>query len=141
MESSFVPTVIAISGYEESRSCSKKKAYQALGDFVKAKAYIWQLVQTPDFTAKVECDLRSLLLSMREEDRSLLYRGACSYYSKFKTDPLDLTNLRKKSVSDKAATRSELQQEPNSDQQQQPKRGPPEVPATRRKGVTFSIVP
>ena len=95
IESSVVPTVITISDYMESRSCSKKKAYQALSDFVKARTYIWQLVHSPDFTAKVESDLRCLLLAMRDEDRSGLYRRACTYYGKFKTDPLDLTNLRK----------------------------------------------
>ena len=82
-ESALAPPAIAILEYEKSRSCSKKKAYQALSDFVKERTYIWRLLESQDFTLEEQGELRTLLLDMREEDRSSLYHRAYSYYDSF----------------------------------------------------------
>ena len=82
-----VPQVIAIPDYEQSRSSSKKKAYVALGEFLKDRSYLWQLSVSSLFTLEEEGNLRELLLTMRSDDRSEVYQRANSYYCKFRTDP------------------------------------------------------
>ena len=89
-ELAVVPPAISIPEYEKSRSCSKKKAYQALSDFVKERTYVWQVIKSLDFTLEAEGDLRILLQAMREEDRSGLYQRAKIYYDRFRTDQVDL---------------------------------------------------
>ena len=95
-ESAVAPSVNTILEYEKSRSCSKKKAYQALSDFVKERTYIWRLLESQDFTLEAEGDLRVLLLAMREEDRSGLYHRARNYYNMFRTGQADLERLHDK---------------------------------------------
>jgi hypothetical protein len=70
-----VPAVITIPDYDRSRSTSKKKAYEALGDFLRQREYIWQFsTASPLFTLEEEGDLRELLLHMRRDDRSEVYK-------------------------------------------------------------------
>ena len=85
-----VPPAISIPEYEKSRSCSRKRAYQALSEYVKERTYIWQLTESLDFTMEAEGDLRILLQAMHEEDRSGLYHRAKTYYDRFRTDPVAL---------------------------------------------------
>ena len=85
-----VPLVIAIPEYEHSRSCSKKKAYVALGEFLQERSYLWQMSASPLFTLEEEGDLWMLLLGMRSEDKSEVYHRANNYYNKFRTDPQEL---------------------------------------------------
>jgi hypothetical protein len=84
-----VPPAVTIPEFEESRSCSKKKAYQELCDFVQGREYIWQLVESSEFTEEEEGELRALLLGMREEDRSGLYQRAYNYLESFRVGEED----------------------------------------------------
>ena len=79
--------------YEDSHSCSKKKAYLALLEFVRRHSYIMLLQRSEEFTLEVQGELRSLLLSMRREDRCVLYRRAQRYYKGFGLRGEQLTGM------------------------------------------------
>ena len=72
-----------VQGYEDSHSCSKKKAYVALMEFVQEHNYIMLSQKSKEFTLEVQGELRTLLLSMRREDKCVLYRRAQRYYKGF----------------------------------------------------------
>ena len=67
----YTPSV-SIQGHEESRSSSKRRAYNALRDFVSLHPFVMWLQRSDMFDLQVEDQLRILLEAMHWEDRSTL---------------------------------------------------------------------
>ena len=127
VEPAVVPPAVTIPEFEESRSCSKKKAYQELCDFVQGREYIWQLVESSEFTEEEEGELRALLLGMREEDRSGLYQRAYNYLESFRVGEEDLVAFRKWRELEEQARRRQSKKVVR----QKAKRGPPAEPVVK----------
>ena len=85
--------MVKVQLFEDSHSCSKKKAYVALQEFVRNHSFIMLSQKSEEFTLEVEGELRSLLLSMRREDKSVLYRRAQRYYKGFGLQAEQLTGM------------------------------------------------
>ena len=65
----------------------------ALQEFVGKHSYIMLLQKSEEFILEVEGELRTLLLPMRREDKSILYRRAQRYYKGFGLQAGQLTGM------------------------------------------------
>ena len=133
-----------IQSHEESRSCSKKRAYNALRDFVSNHPYVMLLQSSDTFDLQVEDQLRVLLESMRWDDRSTLHLRAKSYHGIFGTVDKFFESCRKAKLGltsrskGASSTSQRKAEQPHRNRQwnKSSKRGPPSV----RRLVQGSLV-